>query len=727
MFERIGRGVVRRPWLTIVAWLVAAAAVVISAPQLQTTQDQADFLPSTYESAQAAQVAEEAFPEIREPAAILVFKRGDGAALTDSDKAAAGEIVRELDANGYDDVNRIVLGEETSADGTMMIANLEPRADSDAVLYGETLMESIKELRDDAGPLVAASDLSLGVTGETAMMLDDLEATGDIDQLIMMATLLLIVVLLLVIFRSPVIALLPIASIVLVMTASTGLIGWATEIFDLQVDTTINQLLIIVLFGIGADYFIFLMFRYRERLRAGVPAGVAMTQAVSRVGEAITSAAAVVIIAFLALALSSLGQLRAWGPALAIAVAVTLAAALTLVPAVVSLLGTKVFWPSKAWQRTPRERVSSRLGALVARRPRAVALTTGLLLAVLAVGATGFTATFDQSGSGPSDTEAAKALTDLEAGFSAGETSPTDVLVRSTSDAPLDADALAALTDSLGAVDGVARVAEPVLNEAGTAAQVSVALDASPSSEEAMSLVRGELRDVVHDAAPAGSEAYVGGLTSVLADIEDAVNADYKVVFPVAGALILIVLALLLRSLVAPWYLMGAVALGFLASLGATVFVFQGLLDEPGLLFSLPLMMYLFVVAIGTDYNILMVARLREEARARHGPRAAASLAVRHTAPTIAVAGIILAGTFGVLMLAQNATLQQMGFGIAIGIVLVSFVMAILLTPALTALIGDRAWWPGHQDRAELPERQTAAEQTDERVDVPAEPLGSRL
>lgn len=727
MFERIGRGVVHHPWLTIVAWMVAAAALVLSAPQLSTTQDQAEFLPSSYESAQAAQIAESAFPEARGPAAIMVFKRTDGAPVSDADVSVIKDVVDELDAHAYPDVAQITLEDgQRSEDGSIMIASVLPRADTDAVIYGETLMESVKELRKDAAQLLRDTTLSMGVTGETASTLDTMEATGDVDALIMLATLVLIVVLLLLIFRSPLIAVLPIASIVVVMLTSTGLIGWASELLGLQVDTSINTLLIIVLFGVGADYFIFLMFRYRERLRAGVEPRAAMIQAVARVGEAITSAAAVVIIAFLALSLSTLGQLRAWGPALALAIAATLAAGLTLVPAVVSLFGTKVFWPSRSWQHTPRERISGSLGALVARRPKAVALSCGLLLAVLAVGSTGFVATFDQSGSGPSNTESARALDDLEEGFSAGETSPTEVLVQSTTQARLTEADLVAFTDRISEVDGVAQVAPATFNDDNTAAQVSVVLDDSPDSDAALELVRGELRDVVHDAAPSGSEAYVGGLSSVLADIQDAVNVDYRVVFPVAGLLILLVLGLLLRSLVAPWYLMGAVALGFLASLGTTVFVFQGLLDEPGLLFTLPLMMYLFVVAIGTDYNILMVARLREEARAGHGPRAAASLAVRHTAPTIAVAGLILAGTFGVLVLAQDATLRQMGFGISIGIVLVAFVMAILLTPALTALVGHRAWWPGHQDQRAVVGPDRATEQAPaQAADEAAAPLGS--
>jgi putative drug exporter of the RND superfamily len=147
------------------------------------------------------------------------------------------------------------------------------------------------------------------------------------------------------------------------------------------------------------------------------------------------------------------------------------------------------------------------------------------------------------------------------------------------------------------------------------------------------------------------------------------------------------------------------VTLGFLAALGGAVLLFQHVRDQQGLIFQLPLMMYLFVVAIGTDYNILMIARLREEARAGHPPRRAAGLAIQHTAPTIAAAGAILAGTFGVLLLASDATLQQLGFGISFGILVVAFVMAVFLTPALTALIGHRAWWPGHQDEPAPPDK----------------------
>jgi RND superfamily putative drug exporter len=175
-------------------------------------------------------------------------------------------------------------------------------------------------------------------------------------------------------------------------------------------------------------------------------------------------------------------------------------------------------------------------------------------------------------------------------------------------------------------------------------------------------------------------------------------NRDYAVVFPVAALIIMIILALLLRSLVAPWYLMASVGLGFGATLGATTLLFQGVQGKDGLVFLLPIYIYLFVVALGTDYNILMIARLREEARAGKGSREAAAKAVRHAGPTVAAAGLILAGTFASLMLGGNSLLTSMGFAISFGIFVSAFVMAMFFTPAITALIGHAAWWPGHGD-----------------------------
>jgi RND superfamily putative drug exporter len=191
-------------------------------------------------------------------------------------------------------------------------------------------------------------------------------------------------------------------------------------------------------------------------------------------------------------------------------------------------------------------------------------------------------------------------------------------------------------------------------------------------------------------------------------------------VFPVAAVVIMLILGLLLRSMVAPWYLMASVGLGFAATLGTTVLIFQQFDGQPGLIFLLPVIMYLFVVALGTDYNILMISRLREEAREGRSPKDAAAMAVRHAGPTVAAAGLILTGTFASLMLAGNSTLTQMGFAISFGIAVAAFVMALFFTPALTALIGHAAWWPGHADTA--PEHGTAGGGEQEPLLAPVRP-----
>ncbi|WP_329163440.1 MMPL family transporter [Streptomyces anulatus] len=286
-------------------------------------------------------------------------------------------------------------------------------------------------------------------------------------------------------------------------------------------------------------------------------------------------------------------------------------------------------------------------------------------------------------------------MEDLQQSFPSGQTDPVWVMVRSEDGTKLAPAALEAYGKELAGLDGVGSAPPAVLAPDGDVAQISVLIDHRPTGDAAIDLVSGPLRDLAHSKAPEGTEVLVGGTSAVLADVQHAVNRDYTLVFPAAGLAIMIILGLLLRSVVAPWYLMLAVGLGFGATLGSTVWLFQDVRGESGLLFTLPVILYLFVVAIGTDYNILMIARLREEIRRGSSPAEATARAVVSTASTITAAAVILAGTFGVLLLAENAMLQQMGFAVAFGILLTAFVMAMLLVPALTALLGRRAWWPG--------------------------------
>jgi putative drug exporter of the RND superfamily len=490
-----------------------------------------------------------------------------------------------------------------------------------------------------------------------------------------------------VVFRSPWIPLLTVLVIVMVGQGVVALLALGAKVMGVQLDASVTGLLPVVLFGVGTDYVVFLLFRYRERLRLGEDRKAAMVSALGRVGEAIAVSALAVAVSFGALLLSGFGSFRVLGPALAIAVLVMVFAGLTLVPAVFSLLGQRAFWPSKAWRaRQPKGGMAARTGRLVARRPALTALAAIGVLAALSVGVLGYRANFD-IGSMPDGTESARALTQLESGFPAGTLSPTSIYLTGPG---LDQKTVTAYAQRLAEVPIVGGVGGVEIR--GDVARVDLLLSADPLSARALDEVTRDLRPAARAAAPPGVTALVGGETSTFADVRDVVGADLTVIFPAAGALIVLVLLLMLRGLLAPIYLLGAVVGGFFATLGAAVLFFQGGAGRPGLDFTLPLIVYMFVASIGTDYNILMIARIREELRAGHAAREAVALALRHAGPPVAAAGVILAASFGALVVSPS--LAQVGFAVAVGILVSTFVLSWLLVPALTALLGRAAFWP---------------------------------
>jgi RND superfamily putative drug exporter len=700
MFQRLGQFVVRRAWWVIGGWFLAVIAIGATAPSLSdiTSSDQGSFLPEKYESVQAIELAQTAFPQQVTSTAIIVVKRSDGQALTDADQARVGQIAEDLRDNNIPGTSGYLTGPPAVApDKSIQIINvgLDAPTPDDPIL-----LDAVKQIRTDLVPALEGSGLTAGVAGDVATFVDNEATFTNAFAIVGAATLALIIGLVLLIFRSPIAAFLPVVIVGFAYSAATGLIAFAGKAFGWNVSQDLQTILLIVLYGIGTDYILFLLFRFRERLRAGDDKRTAMVTSVARVGEVISSAAAAVIVAFLVLLLASLGFFGSLGPALAIAVGVMLITSLTVVPALVSVLGRFVFWPSKAWQKQPTGTLSHRLGNAVGRRPALVAAVSGGLLVVLAAGFFWYKADYDFSAGFPQDTESARAGADLQRGFAAGALSPTEAYLTTLDGSPLTDAQLQEFATAASTAPGVGQVQAPERGTDPSVARVNILLDENPASNEAITLVRGELRDALHEAAPPGTKAVVGGITAIFADINTANNRDLSVILPAAAVLIGLILALLLRSVVAPVYLVIAVLLNFAATLGATVYLFQGIQGKPGVTFQLPIILYLFVVAIGTDYNILMIARLREEAREGNEPREAAAIGVEHAGPTVAAAGLILAGTFAVLILAPISFLQQMGFAVALGIVLSAFVMAMFLVPALTALFGHKAWWPGHGDVA---------------------------
>jgi RND superfamily putative drug exporter len=370
-----------------------------------------------------------------------------------------------------------------------------------------------------------------------------------------------------------------------------------------------------------------------------------------------------------------------------------LAAGVTLMPAITAVTGRALFWPSRSWAHDRTDGPAARLGRTIARAPGRTALAGTALLVVFSTFALGTTMSYDQGESGGPSTPATRAADVIASSFSKGASDPQQVYVRSSS-GTLTAAEIEPLRERLDRIAGVSAVGKAELAPDQRAAQVDLALEDGPFTKDAMELVRGPLRDAAREGAPAGTTTLVGGTAAIYADVSDSVTRDMKLIFPVAAGLILFILMGTLRSAVAPLYLLTAVVLEFAATLGAAVLVFQELGGATGLAFVLPLVLFLFVVALGTDYNILMTARLGEEMLAGKPARVAVAEAVRHVAPAVAAAGLVLASSFGTLMLESSEVARQQGFGMAFGILLASLVVSSILVPALTALAGTRAWWP---------------------------------
>jgi RND superfamily putative drug exporter len=629
----------------------------------------------------AARFAEKAFPSDVDgrATAVLVLSRVDGAPLDAADRAEGREVVEDLGGEGVRGVSEPSL----SPNGKVMLAQVT----FTEKVGNPEVSTAVTRLRTGTAERVAGTSLRSGYTGEAAVAKD----TERLELLVSVGMVVMILVLLVVIFRSPWVALLNLLIISLVGQGAVAVIAMAAKATGTTLDGSVTGLLPVVLFGVGTDYVVFLLYRYRERLRMGEDRRTAMVAALGRVGSAIGVSALAVAVSFGALLLSGFGSFQILGPALAFAVLVMVLAGLTLIPAVFSLLGHRAFWPSKAWRGEPKAGLAARTGNLVARRPAAVALTAVAILAALGTAALAHRPSYDIEAM-PAGTESARTMDRLESGFPAGTLSPTSVYL---SGPGLTEQSATAYAERLAALPIVGEVG--AVRVSGDAAQVDLLLAADPLSEKALDAMLDDLRPAAHDAAPPGTTAYVGGETSVFADIREVVEADLRVILPAAGLLIGLVLLLMLRGLLAPVYLLGAVVGGFVATLGAAVLVFQGAVGRPGLTFTLPLIVYMFVASIGTDYNILMIARIREELRGGASRREAVRVALGQAGPPVAAAGVILAASFGALTI--SATLAEVGFAVAVGILLSTFVLSWLLVPALTALMGRAAFWPARVGR----------------------------
>jgi putative drug exporter of the RND superfamily len=624
----------RRPkWIVIAVWLAAAAGLGSLQPRLQaaTDNDPATFLPADAESTRARD---------------LISERFAGAAVTPA----------------------------------VVVATREGRADVRVIpLRGETVEElapQVAQLREQEEGFV---------TGPAGLLVDAVDVFRAIDGRLLVATSLLILVLLVLIYRSPLVALVPLFVVATAYAVAAGLLYLLVTGAGLSVNGQTTGLLIILMFGAGTDYCLLLVARFREELRAEPDTHRAMARTVASTAPAILSSGGTVAAAMLVLALGDLGSTRTAGPVLALGIAVTMVAGLTLLPALLLALGRRAFWPAiprVGSTGSPRLGIWPRVGRFVRARPLAAVLVTLPLLA----GAAGNLLDVRPISLGEgfrAETESVQGLRLLERGGRAGALAPTDVV--------LPAGDAGAAADRLAGLAGVAAVGDEARSEDGALARLQVVLDRDPYGAEATALV-GELRRA------AGADALVGGPTAEEADARATVRRDFRLIAPLALLLIFSILALLLRSLVLSAVLVASQVVGFAATLGIAYLVFEYVLGASGSDPSLPTFVFIFTVALGVDYSIFLMARVREEVL-RRGHAEGVERGLVTTGGVITSAGVILAGTFLVLMTLPLEQLYQLGFAIALGVLIDTFVVRTLLVPGLALLLGRRTWWPGGPDR----------------------------
>jgi RND superfamily putative drug exporter len=765
MFKHLGRFAAAHPWVICAAWVAAGACVTLAAPNWdrKAQDDDIRFLPARCDSVRGYRLLEEAFPQdVFASRVLFALERADGA-LTDADLAAVDAMIAGLNALRDEDpalqigkVNSLrdpYIGKRLlSEDGRCTLIQVSLATPYLALQTKATVdraEERVKKALADAG----RTDLKLYTTGPAGIGHDLISAGGDSLDKTTLATIILVVVILLLVYRAPLLALVPLVTIAGSVWIALKLLALCTLIPGFHLVNISQVFAVVMLYGAGTDYCLFLISRYREELSAGHGRADALAQSVGHVGGALAASAGTVIVGLGMMGFAEFAKVRSGGPAIAVGLAVALVASLTLAPALLRLLGKAVFWPCgvPAKMGAPaREDVWSRLSGLVSRRPVAIWATAVLVLLPLAFVGLQVKANYRATGELSPTSSSVAGLAAIQKHFTAGEVGPVTVLLESETDwdSPEGRTTLAHLSEGMARLDNVAEVrslTQPLgtplppapappgakhgfslkgalntvskgindqvqrtakehyvakVGRDGEAPRYVTRLDVvprtdpfDPKSVPTLDLIQiwvnEELPRTADGMANLRAECY--GVTVNARDLADVTEGDRLRINVLVLAGVFAILLVLVRK---PWlaaYLLVTVLFSYLATLGATTLMATfwsgrtfGEVD-----WRVPFFLFTILVAVGEDYNILLITRALKE-RKRHGADEGMRRALAHTGGTITSCGVIMAGTFATLMLAGLNTLVQIGFALAFGVVLDTFVVRPFLVPALVLWVWRR-------------------------------------
>ena len=676
-------------WVVVGFWVVVLVLALPLSSKLTGAEknDTKYWLPGNAESTKVLDV-QSRFQSPNVYTGVVVYVRPSGLTAAGRAKAAA-------DARRFAGVPGALAGQVAgpipSSDGEAMQTIVKVNLGTKGWANANKAVDAIRAITSSN-----ADGLVVHITGPLGYAADSNNVFKGIDSTLLFSAVAVVIVILLITYRSPVLWLLPVISSGVALITAQAVIYLLAAHAGLVVNAQSAGILDVLVFGASTDYALLIVARYREELRRHDRRHAAMAEALRRAGPAIIASGTTVVLALLTLSAAELNSTASLGPVLAIGVAVGMVVMLTLLPALMVTFPRGIFWPYKPTYGSPEPThrgMWARVGWGIAPRPRIIWISTAVVLGVLALGLTGLKAnglTNAQGFRGHPDSVLGESV--LAAHFPAGAGQPVVVIG--------NPDAAAQLRSAFAATPGISAVTPPV-TRAGYA-YLEGTLTAPPDSQAAYDTID-RVRFAVH--AVPRANALVGGGTAVNLDVQRASAHDRNVIIPLILVVVFVILGLLLRALVAPLILTATVVLSFAAALGVSAFFFDHVFGFGGADTSFPLFVFVFLVALGVDYNIFLMTRVREEAikrDARHG----AIIGMAATGGVITSAGCVLAGTFAVLATIPATFLTELGFAVAFGILLDTIVVRLLLVTALNLDLGRRMWWPSKLARKPDPATQ---------------------
>ena len=710
--------------VTIFVWIGVIVTLALVAPPISevTTNEQEEFLPVGVESVQALEILRNKYPMDDGIPAIAVFHSDDG-----FDEFELGGIHDYIKFLGSDDLPGVIFDQIPTLDGYSLINAFKSSDGSTfAIPFKVTGSPSDPSFSNSIDAAVAQAQLIGGrvqvdanLTGPATILRDAVKIFQSIDLRITLVTILVVIVIMFFIYRAPGLVFIPLFILVSALMVARFVAALVVDLTGLPLNDQVTSIMSVLLFGVGTNYVLFIVARYREEITNSSDRFRAMESAMRKVGPSIIGSSMTTVVAMFLLIFSTLGSFKTMGPMLAIAVSIMLIVALTVLPAAIVLMSRLAFWPSRtiaSQQNLVTKPIWEKIGRFVVNRPKTVFLVTTAILLIAITPSFRMVPSFNFIDGFPDDVESKSGYALLKKGFAPGDLSPTSVFIHTPDHDVIDHSAFIeglanAIEDNPG-VNHVKGMTRPYgsyigqqVDEAslkmfnspdGTTSRLDVSLMGDPYSEKALTVIediRSIIQSTINSQSITGVEVLVGGDTAVQLDTKTVIDEDTRLLAPLILFAILCVLILIQRSFVAPLYLLFSVIISYAATFGISIFIFQDILNHTGVAYSNGIWIFVFLVALGADYNIFVIARIKEETE-RLGFNEGIAVAVGKTGGVVTSAGIILASTFAVLTTLPLRDVFQLGMAVMLGVLIDTFVVRTLLVPSMAAILKNYSWWP---------------------------------